>query len=192
MGWHKKWWIQIKDRPSGQSHYQMVPYILESSLMVWRMVTVSRSGRMDPNTTVSGRETKPTGTALWSMPMATFMKVNGIMIRHTGMERTSMPTEQPMSEIGLRISSMARELRNGPTVPNTRVITRMVRRMATDAWHLQMEVTTLANSKTMKSQASVNTSGPTVRCMRDNGKRTKCTARVPLSGVMVSNTRATS
>jgi hypothetical protein len=62
--------------------------------------------------------------------MVIFMKANGFWIRLMGMGPICMPMGQRMSENGLKINSMARGLRNGPTEPSMKDTMRMGRNMA--------------------------------------------------------------
>ena len=59
MGLQVKWLIITKGKPMGQLHLQMELFILVSFLMGLKMVMVSKSGKMDPNMMVNGREIKP-------------------------------------------------------------------------------------------------------------------------------------
>ena len=83
----------------------------------------SRYGRMAQCTKAGGWTAKPMVKAVSSMLMVMYMMECGLMIRHMVMVYTAISTEQNTKEIGLRISSMVRELRLGPTVPDMKVNT---------------------------------------------------------------------
>lgn len=93
----------------------------------------NRSGKMDQNMMGNGRETKQTVKVLLSMPMVTSTKGSGLMIKLMDMEPTSMQMEPHTSESGSRINNTELVLKNGPTVPSTKVNTRTVRNMETVA-----------------------------------------------------------
>jgi len=57
------------------------------------------------------------------------MRGNGLMIRHTVMELINMPMVQLILVNGLKISSMAKVLKNGLMVPNMKAIIKMERNM---------------------------------------------------------------
>lgn len=82
---------------------------------------------MAASTMVSGATIKPMAMASLFMPMETFMKGPGAMIKHTVTERTSMQTERRMSVNGSKINNMGEVSRNGLMVPSTRVTTRTER-----------------------------------------------------------------
>lgn len=96
------------------------------------MVMDSRSGRMAPSMMDSGREIKPMDMEHLFMLTVTSMKASGSMIRLTVMELINMPTVLLMSVNGTRTNNMAKELKNGQMVLNTKGITWTVKSMEKD------------------------------------------------------------
>jgi hypothetical protein len=70
------------------------------------MDTVNNSGPTIPAMKVCGVKEKQMVTENFSTLTATFMKVNGLMIKLMATELTPMPTEQSMLECGKTINNM--------------------------------------------------------------------------------------
>lgn len=86
------------------------------------------------------------------MLMVTYTKVNGEMIKHMDMELINTQTEQHMLVIGLKISSMEKELKNGLMEQSTMEIIWTERNMEMGVLHLQIAVITQDNSRITKYQ----------------------------------------
>jgi len=120
------------------------------------------------------------------------MRDSGIMTKLMDMELTNMQTEQPMSVIGSKISNTAKVLKSGQMVLSMKETTRTVRKTVMVVLHLLMEVTIQDSLRTMKFQVLESTYGPMVKCMKDNGKRIRCTGKELWSGEMVNSMKVTS
>jgi hypothetical protein len=108
------------------------------------------------------------------MLMEISMRVNGSMIKLMDMGLINMLTVRLMSENGLKISSMEKELKNGQMVQNMKDTIKMVRSMGMDVLLLLTGVHIQDNSKIMKFLGWESTYGLTAKCMKDIGRRTRC------------------
>ena len=66
----------------------------------------SKYGKMAQSTTDNGKEIKQTGKESSYMLMEIYMRVNGSVIKPTGMEHTSTQTGLFMSATGVKINNM--------------------------------------------------------------------------------------
>jgi hypothetical protein len=88
--------------------------------MACAMAGVSRCGKTSPFTKGIGRTTKQTAEVDLSIPMVTYIKVNGKTIRLT-VEAFTITTMDPATLAnGLKISNRAMEYKNGMTAHLTR------------------------------------------------------------------------
>jgi hypothetical protein len=110
--------------------------------------------------------------------MEIFMKASGSMIKHMVMGHTNMLMVQLTLANGLKISNMEKELKNGQMEQNMKGTIKMVKSMEMAVWHSLMEVLILVSLRIMKYQGWVNMFGQMEKCMKDIGKRTKCTDKV--------------
>ena len=150
----------------------------------------SRYGRMAQCTKAGGWTAKPMVKAVSSMLMVMYMTECGLMIRHMVMVFTAILTEQNTKEIGLRISSMVRELRLGQTVQNMTVFTFMERNMDLEGLLGRMEVRTMGSLKRTIYKDRALTTGLMEGCSSAPGSITKWKVPELSRGLMAGSTRA--
>jgi hypothetical protein len=137
---------------------------------------------------------KGTGRMIWPMErvdsftlMEMFMRVNGIMIRHTGGASISIWMVPNIQENGKKINNTVMDKRHGLMAQNTKEIMNMERSM--EPVHSDGLIThnTLVNSTITTSKERECTLGVMDVNMRESGKITKCMARAPLLGLTEGN-----
>jgi len=91
----------------------MVQFIQDNGKTVCDMAEVSKFGKMAHIMKVIGLKIKQTDKADWSMLMEMSTKVYGLMIRLMDRVYISIPMEQFIAGIGLKISKKVMELKLG-------------------------------------------------------------------------------
>lgn len=95
------------------------------------MDTVTRSGRTEVDTTVSGTGIKPMDKESLCMLTVMFMRASGTTIKLTDMELIDMLMVLLMSASGQKISNMVAESKSGLMVPSTKACIKTAKNMAT-------------------------------------------------------------
>lgn len=95
---------------------------------MYETASASKSGLTGRDTRVNGVMAKLMARANCTMPMVTFMKVNGSMTKQTVKESTLMRMEPDTRAPGKTINSTVTDLKPGLTMLYTRVNTLRVKR----------------------------------------------------------------
>ena len=112
------------------------------------------------------------------MPMVTYMKENGRMIRHMDVDSTNIRMVLLMMVNGHSTNNMERVLRCGQTEQSMKVTMSKERNMVSESLHLQMAVFMKVNLDRMKYLVKVIINGLTRNDTQGNGPRTKCMEEV--------------
>ena len=149
------------------------------------MATDSKCGKMAASMMANGRMTKQTATAFSFTQMAMSTKALGAMTKLMVTEHTNTQTVQLMLASGLKISSMVEESRSGPMVLNMKGNTKTERSTVKAASPSQTAARTADRLRIMRFLELANTFGQMAKCMKANGKGTKCMAMECLYGATV-------
>jgi len=100
----------------------------------------------------------------------------------------SILMELSILETGKRIANTAMESKTGQIMPGMRATTNLERSIVLVLLSGLMALLTLVNSITTTSMERECTHGQTTENTRENGEPTRCTAKVPLPGLMAEST----
>ena len=154
------------------------------------MAMVSKSGKMEPSTRVTGSSIRLVAKENSGMLTAMSLKENGSMIKPMDMEFISIKTEPGMRANGKTIFSMVKVKRFGPTTPCMMVTIMRVRStdMVCTSGKMDQGTRVIGLRIVLKVTESIN--GRMADATQDPGKTIICMAKVSTLGLTVVDMRA--
>ena len=182
----------FRKRKEIKLHSQTVAYMTVSGIKVQTrdMDVVTKYGPMARYMMVIGKMIKQMDAVVLFMQMAISMMVTGKTTRQMVSVFTSILKEHNMKDIGKMISNMEKVKKNGLMAPNMRAHTNTAKKKALAHLIGLMDRVTKVILSIITLMERELISGRMVVSSLVNGKTTKCTDEVCLSGQMVARMKA--